>query len=215
MSKNYDKLNLSHHLSWSSLLQLKGRLITLAVSLTGNIHRSLQGVTAGVKAGLFALDPHIWISRARGGMLFSAEPTFRAHLCQIRPLSYHIAALGVPYARVGAQVGLKAIKSWEDDVLHTVETDRDTFWMITARQSLGRLWRKKKINGMGIVPVKSEGSHISPMTLCSQHGPMEQFPWIPVYWYLWYHAMQFDWIFGQMHQHNNKMVRLVDPAASK
>ena len=174
-------LNLSHHLSWSSLLQLKGRLITSAVSLTGNIHRSLQGVTAGVKAGLFALDPHIWISRARGGMLFSAEPTFRAHLCQIRPLSYHIAALGVPLCKSGGASGVKGHRKLRGCRSSNSWNWQGHFLDDHCKTIFRKALEEEKINGMGIVPVKREGGHISPMTLCSHHGPMEQFPWIPVY----------------------------------
>ena len=53
-------LNLSHHLSQSSLLQLKGRLITSAVSLSSNIHRSLGGTSTSMNNRVICTSSGAW-----------------------------------------------------------------------------------------------------------------------------------------------------------
>ena len=118
-------LNLSHHLSPSSLLQLKGRLITSAVSLTGNIHRSLAVTGTSVKPWLFALEPHI-----RFGMLSSLSQLFKPTFAKSVLFLITLRLQGSP-----CKGGSKAIESW-DRAVQTVESDWGHILVITARRYL-------------------------------------------------------------------------------
>ena len=116
-----------HHLSWSSLAQLKGLLITSAVSLAGNIHRSSSEGTTRLK-----LDP---IFARRPGRPPSSLPN----------PSYHIAAYGTcPCARVGRKRGQRPSKA---EMVPFEETDSRTLFAGTARQCLPRfnppIWKHR------------------------------------------------------------------------